>query len=209
MIIVGAGGLAAQLFDDLIYMKAKNIVFWSETETTYRCLKENFDILKTDPEVMAYFTGISRSFVVAVWDIESRKRLIQKFTDLGGELVSFITELSYISSYTSIGAGSIILYKAGTEPDVTFGKSCIINKNTSFGHGCTLSPFCCIGPSAIIASNVEIGENCYVGMGAIIQPNVKIGKNVIIAAGSIVTKNIADNAVVSGLSSKIRFFRKG
>ncbi len=208
MLIIGAGGFALQLFDDLIASKNKDIVFWSETETKFSCLKDHFSILHTDEEVAAYFTHTSRSFAVGIWDIDARKRLTKKFTDLGGELTSFISPYTNLSSYTTVGTGSIILYDTASEPYVQIGENCIINKKISFGHGAVVSSFCSIGPHSLIASDTEIGENSYVGMSVVIQPKVKIGKNAIIAAGTVVTKNIDDNAVVSGNPAKIRFFKK-
>jgi|GEM_PF-2284687 len=208
MLIVGAGGVASQLFDDIITMKNVEFVFWSETKTTHNCIKDHYKILQTDKEVLDYFACNSKSFVVGIWDISARKRLIKKFTNLGGELVSFITPFSYLSSYTLVGKGSIIMHKAASEPDVIIGENCIVNKRANFGHGCIIATNCSIGPYTIISSNAEVGDNSYVGMGAIIQPKIKIGKNVIIAAGAVITKNIPDNAVVSGVPGRIRFFKR-
>ncbi len=208
MLIVGAGGLAAQMFDDLQRTGRKDITFWSEQETKYNCLKENYTILVTNEEVINYFTFHSREYVIAIWDIEQRKRLTRKFNELGGLLISFISPFTTLSTYSTVGTGSIVLFETGAEPGLILGKSCIVNKRISFGHGCSVSSFCSIGPCSIIASDVELGENCYVGMGAIIQPKTKVGKNVIIAAGSVVTRHIPDNAVVSGSPARIRFYKK-
>ena len=208
MLIVGAGGLAAQMFDDLISIGTKDIVFWSEQATQYTCITENFKILNAEDDIANYFTLHSRQFVTAIWDIEDRKRLTAKFIQLGGELVPLISPAASLSKYISIGTGSIVLFEAAAEPGVIIGQSCIVNKRISFGHGCKISSFCSIGPCSIIASDAEIGENCYVGMGAIIQPKIKIGKNVTIAAGSVVTRNIGDNTVVSGSPAKVRFNKK-
>lgn len=208
MLIIGAGGFALQLVDDLIASKNNDIVFWSEMETKFDCLKDHFRILSTDQQVTDYFTNVSASFAVGIWDIEDRKRLTKKFTDLGGQLTSFISPYTQLSSYTNVGAGSFVLYKTASEPYVEIGENCIINKKISFGHGARVSSFCSIGPHSLIASDTEIGENSYVGMRAVIQPKVKIGRNVIIASGSVVTKNIADNAVVHGNPATIRFFKK-
>jgi sugar O-acyltransferase (sialic acid O-acetyltransferase NeuD family) len=208
MLIVGAGGLASQLFDDIITLKKDDFVFWSEENSKYRCINEHYKILKTDYEVVDYFTLKSTSFVVGIWDVEARKRLTEKFKKLGGQLVSFITPFSYLSSYTAVGNGSVIMHKASAEPGVIIGESCIVNKRANFGHGCFIAPYCNIGPYAIIGSDAEIGEGSCIGMGAIVQPKIKIGKNVIIAAGAVVTKNIPDNRVVSGVPGKIRFIRK-
>lgn len=208
MLIVGAGGVASQLFDDLITIKEEKFTFWSENESLYDCIKDNYKVIKTDLEVTAYFSASSKSFVVGIWDINARKKLTEKFKNLGGELVSFMTPFSYLSSYTSVGNGCVIMHKASSEPGVKIGQHCIVNKRANFGHGCNISDYCSIGPFAIISSDAEVGESCYIGMGAIIQPKVKIGKNVIVAAGAVVTKNIEDNAVVSGVPAKIRFLRR-
>jgi sugar O-acyltransferase (sialic acid O-acetyltransferase NeuD family) len=208
MLIAGAGGLAAQLFDDLIAMNATDIVFWSETKTKYPCIEENFKILQSDQEVIEHFRIVSRSFAVGIWDIDNRRRLTEKFKSLGGELASFITPFCYLSSYTTIGTGSIVLQKVSSEPGVSIGQNCIVNKRANFGHGCTVSSFCSIGPYAIVSADVEMGENCYVGMGAIILPKVKIGNNAIVSAGAVVTKNVAESAVVSGVPARVRFIKK-
>jgi sugar O-acyltransferase (sialic acid O-acetyltransferase NeuD family) len=207
MLIVGAGGLACQLLDDLITMKA-DVVFWSETETKYSFIKKHFKILTTDREVIEYFTSVTSQFVVGIWDIEARKRLTEKFTGLGGKLTSFITPFNYLSLYTTVSNGCVVMNKVSSEPEVLIGEQCIVNRRANFGHGCVVGAFCSIGPYSILASDVEISEGCFVGMGAIVQPKVKIGKNVIISAGAVVTKNIRDNSVVAGVPAQLRFFRK-
>jgi sugar O-acyltransferase (sialic acid O-acetyltransferase NeuD family) len=208
MLFLGAGGMAAQLFDDLITLKVNDYVFWSETATEYNCIKENFKILQTDIEVKNYFAQTSKLFSAAIWDIDDRKKLIDKFKNLGGQPASFISPYAHLSLYTTVETGAVVLNQVASEPGVNIGENCVINKRANFGHGAVVARYCSVGPYTIIASDAAIGENCYIGMGAIIQPKVKLGKNVIVAAGTVVSKNIPDNAVVSGVPAKIRFFRK-
>lgn len=208
MLIIGAGGIASQMFDDLIAEKKQDIFFWSEEKSKYKCITENFTIFHTDEDVLRYFEISSKLYVVGIWDIMQRKRLTEHFKKMGGELTLYISSFTKISTYATIGNGSIVLYDTSCEPDVVIGENCIINKKTNFGHGAIVSSFCSIGPFVIVGSNATIGENCYVGMSAVIQPKVTIGKNVIIATGSIVTKDIPDNAIVSGGRAKVLGFNK-
>jgi sugar O-acyltransferase (sialic acid O-acetyltransferase NeuD family) len=208
MLIVGAGGLAAQLFEDLPAMNLPGIVFWSETETKYSFIKEKYKVVSTDEEVKEYFNTVSRSFIVCVGDTANRVKMAEKFRNLGGELATFIMPGSSISSYATIGEGTMVLKDVDIEPGAIIGRECLLNKQTNFGHDCIVSPFCEIGPTSLVSAGSEIGENSLVGMGSIILPKIRIGKNVIISAGSIVTKNIPDNAVVSGNPAVIRFYRK-
>lgn len=208
MIIVGAGGMAAQLFDDLVAMQLKDVVFWSETETSYHFIKEQYPVIGTDQEVEQHFREISRDFVLCIWNIEDRMMLLDKFTRLGGTAVTLISQDTHINRYTSIGRGVVVLGGVSTEPYVNVGDYCILNKRSNYGHGCAIHPFAVIGPFAIVASDAVIGEESFVGMGAIIQPKVKVGKHVIITAGCVVTRNIADYAVVSGVPGTVRFYKK-
>lgn len=209
MLFIGAGGLAAQLFEDLLAMQITDIAFWSETETENTFINDRFRMLKTDEEVVDFFTHISTKFIVCLGDAKLRKKMAERFIALGGELVNFISQFGNVSPYaTNIGKGTIILRDVDIEPGVTIGELCLLNKQTNFGHGCSIGSYCDIGPMVTISANTHVGNNCLIGMGTIIIPKLKIGNNVIISAGAVVTKNIADNAVVEGVPGAVRFYRK-
>ena len=208
MIIAGAGGLAAQLFDDLVAINAQDVIFWSEIETKYGFIKQRFPMIKSDEEITDYFNTVSKSFLLCVSSIENRKLLSEKFKQLGGKATSFISPNSIISQYITVGQGSLIMSRVEIEAGVTIGEECLINKTANVGHGCTIGPNCEIAPGVILTGEVELGENTYVGARAIILPKVKVGKNVVIAAGSVVKKNIPDNALVAGEFAKIKLYRK-
>lgn len=208
MLFLGAGGIAAQLFDDLIIIKNKTFLFWSEEECKYPCIYNNFTILQNDREISAYFECTSRLFTPSIWNICDRRRLIQKFEALGGTPASFISPTAEMSTYTTVKEGCLILNKVASEPGVIIGENCVINKRANFGHGAFVDSFCSVGPYTIIASDAVIGEDSYIGMGAIIQPKVILGKNVTVAAGSVVTKNISNNAVVAGVPATVRYYKE-
>ncbi len=208
MLIIGAGGIASQMFDDLIIEKNEDILFWSEDKCKFKCIRDHFTVLHTDQDVTKYFETSSKLYVVGIWDIMQRRRLIEVFKKMGGELTSYVSSFTKLSSYSKIGNGSIVLYDTSCEPDVVIGENCIINKKVNFGHGAIVSSFCSVGPFVIVGSNTTIGEDCYIGMSAVIQQKVTIGKNVTIGVGSIVTKDIPENAIVSGSRAKVLGFKK-
>jgi sugar O-acyltransferase (sialic acid O-acetyltransferase NeuD family) len=208
MLIVGAGGLAAQLFEDIMSLKNENIFFWSETETKYSFLKENFKFISTDEAVKEYFNTISKSFILCVGGVESRKNLLQRFSGLGGEPTSFISPRSTISTYATIKNGTVVLSRVEIEANVFIGKNALINKTANIGHGCLIGNNCEVTPGVILTGEVEVGDDTSIGTGTIVLPKVKIGRNVTIAAGSLIKKDIPDNAVVSSDFSTIKFYKK-
>jgi sugar O-acyltransferase (sialic acid O-acetyltransferase NeuD family) len=208
MLIVGAGGLAAQLFDDLAYVHAQDIAFWSEVKTKYGFIGEKFPILESDEQVVDYFQKVSRSFLLAISSVENRRILSERFLKLGGKHISFISPNSIISKYITVGVGSLIMSRVEIEAGVKIGEQCLINKTANIGHGCVLGSNCEVSPGVILTGEVELGNDTFVGSRAIILPKVKIGNNVTIAAGSVVKKNVPDNAVVAGEFATVKFLKK-
>lgn len=210
MLIVGAGGMATQLFEDLEAMDCPDVVFWSETETRYDFIREKYPIIKTDEEVREYFSSVSDEFILSVGSIADRQRMTEKFRNLGGRTTTFISPFAMISSHqVQIGVGTTILAKTIIEAGVTIGEGCLLNKISNVAHGCNIAPYCEIGPAVIMTGEVEIGENSSIGTGAIILPKLKIGRNAVIAAGSVITKNIPDYALVAGNPAKVIKVREG
>lgn len=209
MLIVGAGGLAAQLFQEIELMKLEQVVFWSETPTSLEFIREKYEVIDNDEQVKRYFSTISNEFVIAVGGSEARRKLTERFIGLGGKPVVFISPITEISPHIEeIGEGAVLLKDVAMEPGVKVGKGCLLNRKSNYGHGCQILDFAEIGPFAIISADTVIGENTLIGIGSIIIPKVKIGNHVVVSAGSVVTKNIPDYAVVAGNPAQIRFFRK-
>lgn len=211
MIVVGAGGLATQLVEDLIEMKMTDVVFWSERELRYPFIADFFPILRSDAEVIAHFNKVSASFVLCIGNdqLGSRKALSDRFKALGGTIATFLSPYAHISKHgTRFGAGTIVLNGAHIEPGVTIGDECIINKIAKIGHGSVIGSYCEIAPDAMLAGEVVVGENTQIGVCAIVLPKVKIGNNVSVGAGAVVTKDVPDNVIVAGIPAEIKNIKK-
>jgi UDP-perosamine 4-acetyltransferase len=204
MLIVGAGGMATQIFPDLVFMNLQDIAFWSETNTRYTFIGEKYPILQTDNEVTRFFQSTSRSYLLCVGSGPHRRGLEEKFNALGGNLVTYVSPLSTVSPYGSeLGTGTIVMSHVIIEPGVRTGRACIFNKTSNVGHGCSIGAYTELAPGVILTGEVSIGDNCYVGTRAIILPGVSIGHNSVIAAGSVVRKDVPDNALVAGEFAKV------
>lgn len=208
MLIVGAGGLATQLFEDLLYMNIQQFRFWSEQGTKYSFLHERIPLVTNDDEVIDYFNTVTKSFLICVSGPEVRRSLENRFKSLGGNAISYISPASVVSRYADISNGAMILSRVEVEAGVKVGAGTLLNKTANIGHGCIIGDFCEIAPGVILTGEVEIGNDSFVGTRAIILPKVKIGNNVTIAAGAIVKKNVPDNAVVANEFATIKFYKK-
>ncbi len=208
MLFAGAGGLAAQLFEELVLIKDEEIIFWTEVQTKYNFIANKFKMLRTDSELREYFFNVSKKFVLCIGSVENRKRISERIQMLGGIPETYISSDSIISRYIHIGKGCLVLSRVEIEAGTDIGENCLINKTANVGHGCIIGSNCELAPGVILLGEVEIGNDTYVGTRSVILPKVRIGKNVVIAAGSVVKKSVPDNAVVSSEFASVKFFRK-
>src|SRR5690349_24815319 len=107
MIIVGAGGLAAQIIEEVKSVYGENIYFWSENESKYLFLKDNFKFIK--PDELNDLLLQQNEFIVAVGNPFTREKIIRNFNKIGAVQVSFISPFASISEYSRIDNGSCIL----------------------------------------------------------------------------------------------------
>ncbi len=97
-----------------------------------------------------------------------------------------ISPRAYVSKYSKIGNGSVIMHNAIINPNTTVGENCIINTKALIEHDCSISNHCHISTNAIINGGVKIGQNSFIGSNVVTKNNITIDKNSFIKAGSLV-----------------------
>lgn len=199
MLIVGAGGLALQILDDLEDLYNDKIVFWSNRDVNEQgTIAKKYKIIKTDAEVCEYFEQESKQFILAVGGCLNRRRLFEKFTSLSGAVCSFISPECRISRYASLENGVLVLAQANVESDVSLGIGTLVNVNAVISHECKVGVFCEFAPGAVLGGNIKIGNDVFIGLNATILPNLSIGNHTIVGAGATVTKSFSDNLLIKG-----------
>jgi len=206
MIIVGAKGFAKEVLEILHQLnQLENVVFYDDISSDLsELLFDRFPIIKSIEAAKNYFQTIDNRFTIGIGNPILRKKMNDKFAEIGGKLVAAISPLAKIGNYgTQIGLGCTILEGSIISNDVVLGKGCIVYFNSIISHDCKIGDFVEISPAATILGSVQIDSYTQIGSNATILPTVKIGKNVIIGAGSVVTKDIPDNCVAYGIPAKV------
>ncbi|WP_312343523.1 acetyltransferase [Chryseobacterium binzhouense] len=206
MLIVGAKGFAKEVLE-ICHQKneLENLVFFDDVNLNEdNILYGKFPILKTIQEAEYYFRKIDNKFTIGIGNPYLRKKLAEKFLNLGGKLTSTISSKADIGSYgVKIGEGANILDGAKISNDVIIGSASIVYYNSIITHDVKIGDFVEVSPDVKILGRATIGDFCQLGSGTIILPDIKIGNNVIIGAGTVVTKDLPDNCTAVGIPSKI------
>jgi sugar O-acyltransferase (sialic acid O-acetyltransferase NeuD family) len=115
-----------------------------------------------------------------------RLKLFEIAKNFGFFFPSIISPRAYVSKFSKIGNGSIIMHDVLINSNVSIGNNCIINSKALIEHDCQISDNCHISTNAIINGNVKIESNSFVGSNSTTKENVVIKKNSFIKAGSLI-----------------------
>ena len=200
MIILGAGGLALQLYDVLIQQGIDRDLMIYEDFDSQRVRKT----LQNIPKIYDWQPLVnSHKFLLGIGQSSVRKNHFDLVSKAGGKFHELISEKAEVSPNASIGEGSCILPFSLVEADSILGMGVLVNAGAFIHHESFIDDFSIISPGCRILGNVKIGKNCFIGASAVILPNVRVGDNVTVGAGAVVVKDVSDNSNVKGIPAQV------
>lgn len=201
MIVAGAGGHAFELLDILISEgKTENLVFFDEINLD-DIFQGRFQIIHTEEEVKAHFEK-DPFFILGTGNPKVRHTFYQRFTALGGKLISVQGKGVAYSNFSSGGEEADIFNLCFIGANTQIGKGCLINTGAQIHHEVKIGDFTEVNPGAVLLGKVVVGRFCSIGANSTILPKVRIGNNVIVGAGSVVTQDVQDGVTVVGVPAK-------
>lgn len=130
-----------------------------------------------------------KNAIICVGHIKTPLLRIQLFdmaVNAGFTLPCVISPNAYVSKYTELGSGTIIMHHAIVNANVSIGDNCILNSKSLIEHDCSISNHCHISTNATINGGATIESGCFIGSNVTTKEQVTIAKNSFIKAGSLV-----------------------
>lgn len=201
LVIVGSGGLAADLsflFENTSSKHYQNLSIVGYVDYDYN-IEKFWKRYNLDKPVLGdidnYEIKEDEFFIVAIADVEFRKKMIEKLKQRGGKFINLIHPTTLVSKDMILGEGNII------------GPYCMIGPNTQIGNynlmlaHSTISHDCVVGDNniftaSLITGHVKLQDDNYFGARSTVIPRLSMGSRNTIQAGMIVDKNIADDTTV-------------
>ena len=200
LVIIGAGGHGKVVADTAMQMAQWDIIEFVDGLFPSLAKIGSWNVVAKNLEAVDY--EVKPQFIVAVGENKLRLKLFQAALELGYESATIVHPTAYVSTYTSIGQGSVIFANAVVNIGAELGDCSIINTSSTIDHDCFLGNGVHVSPGAHLAGEVKVGDFSWVGIGAVIKQQIKVGKNVTIGAGASVVSNIADDLTVIGTPAK-------
>lgn len=134
-----------------------------------------------------------------------RKRLYERYKNLGFRFKTLIAPEAIISKSANISEGCVIQSLCSISSNVCLGKCVRVNTMANIMHDTVVGDFSTIAPNAVLLGSCNIGPECYIGANSTVLPEKKIAPSrgaVIVGAGAVVTKDINNRMTVVGVPAK-------
>ena len=112
-----------------------------------------------------------------------RIKLFQLLKELDFALPIIISPLSYISKYSSVKEGTIIMHFAVINANAKVDENCIVNTKALIEHDTYVEKNCHISTGAIVNGGTIVKANTFVGSNSVTKENIVVDS--FIKAGSL------------------------
>lgn len=197
IILIGGGGHCKSCIDVIEQEGRFNIAGIVEKDNGRDEKILGYPIIGCDddlPELIAKYKNV----LITVGQIKSanvRMKLFSICSDLNAALPVIISPVAYVSRYTILGKGSIIMHHAVVNAEANIGVNNIINSKALIEHEVRIGNHCHISTGSRINGQVSIADECFIGSGVTLANNITISEKVIIPAGTTVFKNINKSGI--------------
>lgn len=156
-------------------------------------------VIGTDEDIATYVHKVE--FVITIGFIKNpatRISLYNKVKEAGGKLATIIASTAYVSKYSTIGEGTIVMHHAFVNAGAKIGNNVILNTFSNIEHDAIIGDHCHISTGTMVNGECSVGNSCFIGSQSSLANGIVIGDEIIVGAGSFVKKSILAKGIYSG-----------
>jgi len=173
IILIGGGGHCKSVIDVIEQEGTYSIAGIIDNQKISGEKILNYEIIGTDSDLFELRQTYTYAFVTIgqIYSHETRSNLFNNLIKIGYELPTIISPRAYVSKYSDIDIGSIVMHHAVINAGSRIGKNCIINTNAIIEHDAIIGSNCHISTASVINGGVVVEENSFVGSNSTTKEN--------------------------------------
>ncbi len=188
IVLIGGGGHCKSVIDVIEKTELYKIIGIIDTTEKLGEKVLDYEIKWTDNDLPGLVKNKNLHFFITIGQIKDyskRLSIYLKLKSLNIKLPTIISPLSYVSKYSKIGEGTIIMHHCIINSNVIIGNNCIINTKALIEHDAIIMDNCHISTGAIINGGVKVEANTFFGSSAVAKEYSVIPENSFIKANSL------------------------
>lgn len=203
LIIIGAGGLAREVYDLANFVHGQNPDF-----TVKGFLSDgpsNIEEMGYPPvldKVASYDIEEGDVFICAIGNVNDRKKTVDIIKEKGGQFINLIHPTCIISPSVQLGEGIAMKAFCVLASDVFVDSYTFFQSSVIMGHDVRIGKFCQLNSFSFFAGYVQVADRCTINAGAKIIQNVRVEEEAIVGMGSVVLRKVAAGTTVFGAPAK-------
>ena len=186
IVLIGGGGHCRSAIDVIEQTNQYEIIGIVDTKENVGKKVFDYEIIGCDDDLETLFFFFLNA-LITVGQIKSntiRVKIYNRLKEIGFNLPTIISPLAYVSKYSQLAEGTIIMHHALVNANTKIGKNCIINTKALVEHDCIVEDNCHISTASVVNGGVVVKENTFFGSNAVSKEYVEISG--FVKAGSLV-----------------------
>ena len=204
VVIFGAGGLGREIYDTLVFLNSRGLVFnvigYIDDIKQKGAVVNGVPVLG-DSSVLAGMSG-KVGMILGMAAPEARKKFHLRYK-IDFNFPNIIHPTAILSSFAELGEGVLIQSNCIVAANATVGDGVMMNAHSGVGHDAQVGNYCSIMSYCDLAGNSRLGELSFVGTGAKVIPSTSIAAESYLCAGAVVFKDVVEKAKLLGNPAKI------
>ena len=202
--IIGAGGFGRELLDIVEVIGSAEHRFIGFLDDGVR----DQDLVSARSAVVlgpvATLAEIDAEYLIGISNPGVRRQIDNFARSLGRIAPVVIHPAATIGSLVRLGPGTVVCAHASLTSNITVGRHCQINPQSTIGHDAVLEDFVTILPGCNISGNVYLEAGSTMGTNSSVIQGRRIGARATIGAGAVVVRDIPPGVTAAGVPARIR-----
>jgi sugar O-acyltransferase (sialic acid O-acetyltransferase NeuD family) len=190
ILLVGGGGHCKSVIDVIELENKYNIVGIVDKKELIGQNILKYKVIGCDNDLPELFKKYKYA-VVTVGQIKSnnlRVKLFNTLKNIGYKLPIIISPLAYVSKYSTIEIGTVVMHQVLINANAQIGLNCILNTKALIEHDVVVEDNCHISTGAILNGGVIVKENTFFGSNSMAKEYIEIKAKSIVRGGVTLLK---------------------
>lgn len=185
IILIGAGGHCHSVIDVILMENKYEIAAIVDTPENMGKKVLNYKVSYGDEDLKDLIKQYGNVHIT-IGQIKSpdlRIKMFELVKSYGAILPIIQSPRAYVSEFSEIGEGSIVMHDVIVNANAKVGVNCILNTKSLIEHDAKIGDFCHISTAAVINGGSIIKEKSFIGSNSVVRDNISVPSKSVVRAG--------------------------